>query len=122
MLLRVLAAAAVTIILVVTADPARIVSVVLAADPLLLAAAVGLAVADRILMAHRWFRLIHVMPAGRTVGFGETVRVSLATTFLGNFLPTSVGAEALRVLARSRHVQTVSATCSSARKARSHQA
>lgn len=102
MLLRVLAAAAVTIILVVAADPRSILSVVLAADPTLLGAAVALAVADRVLMAHRWFLLIRVVPAGAAVSFGETLRVSLATTFLGNFLPTSVGAEALRVFELTR--------------------
>ena len=102
MLLRILAAAAVTAILVVAADPRRILSVVLDANPTLLAAAVGLAVADRVLMAHRWFLLIRVVPAGRAASFGDTLRVSLATTFLGNFLPTSVGAEALRVLELSR--------------------
>ncbi|HSK08743.1 MAG TPA: lysylphosphatidylglycerol synthase transmembrane domain-containing protein [Vicinamibacterales bacterium] len=102
MLLRILAATAVTIVLVVAADPRRILSVVLDADPLLLIAAVVLAVADRVLMAHRWFLLIRVVPAGARVGFAETLRVSLATTFLGNFLPTSVGAEALRVFELAR--------------------
>lgn len=102
MLLRILAAAAVTIILVVAADPQRILSVVLQANPLLLLVAVGLAVADRVLMAHRWFLLIRVVPAGQPVSFAATLRVSLATTFLGNFLPTSVGAEALRVFELSR--------------------
>jgi len=101
-LLRILAAAAVTIILVVAADPRRILSVVLDADPLLLTAAVGLAVVDRILMAHRWHLLIRVVPEGRRVRFPDTLRVSLATTFLGNFLPNSVGAEAVRVFELSR--------------------
>jgi uncharacterized protein (TIRG00374 family) len=96
-LLRILAATAVTIILVVAADPRRILESALGADPLLLAVAVGLAVVDRVLMAHRWFLLIRVVPAGSRIGFTDTLNVSLATTFLGNFLPTSVGAEALRV-------------------------
>jgi len=93
---------AVTIILVVAADPRRILALALDADPLLLAVAVGLALADRALMAHRWFLLIRVAPEGRTVGFVDTLKVSLATTFLGNFLPTSVGAEALRVFELTR--------------------
>jgi glycosyltransferase 2 family protein len=101
-LLRILAATAVTIVLVVAADPRRILSVVLDADPLLLLLAVVLAVADRVVMAHRWFLLIRVVPAGARVRFAETLRVSLATTFLGNFLPTSVGAEALRVFELAR--------------------
>jgi uncharacterized protein (TIRG00374 family) len=59
-------------------------------------AAVGLALLDRVLMAYRWVALLVTIEEHRRPPFGATMRVFFVSTFLGTFLPTSVGADAIR--------------------------
>jgi uncharacterized membrane protein YbhN (UPF0104 family) len=66
-----------------------------AADPLVMLGIVGLATADRLLMAWKWWLLVR----GRDVALGlwAAVRAYYLASFAGYFLPMTVGADAVRV-------------------------
>jgi hypothetical protein len=67
-----------------------------------LLAAVGLVVLDRALMAWRWFVLLR--PLGVTLPpFRTILRIFFVSTFVGTFLPASVGGDAVRAYSLSRH-------------------
>ena len=59
-----------------------------------------LAFVDRVLMNYRWQMLL----AGRGIvpGFARLFRVQLAANFLGSFLPSSIGVDAVRIAALCR--------------------
>jgi uncharacterized protein (TIRG00374 family) len=65
-----------------------------------IAAALGLALVDRLAINQRW----HILLAARgvQVGFLKLFRVQLAANFLGSFLPSSVGVDAVRITALCR--------------------
>jgi glycosyltransferase 2 family protein len=65
-------------------------------------AAVGLVLADRSLMAFRWLVLLRPLAAARPP-FREVLRVFFVSTFVGTFLPASVGGDAVRAWALSRY-------------------
>jgi uncharacterized protein (TIRG00374 family) len=54
-----------------------------------------LAVADRLILNYRWQLLLGAR--GVLVGFTRLFRVQLAANFLGSFLPSSVGVDAVRI-------------------------
>src|SRR6185436_10408988 len=58
--------------------------------------AVLLVLVDRALMAYRWVALLCTIETSRRPPFGATMRVFFESTFLGTFLPASLGADALR--------------------------
>jgi uncharacterized protein (TIRG00374 family) len=64
--------------------------------------AVLLVVADRTLMAYRWFALLRAIPSAAHPPFTEILRVFFVSTFLGTFLPGSVGGDAVRTYGLSR--------------------
>ncbi len=70
------------------------------ADPGLLALALLLAVADRALMALKWNILL--VARDIRVGWWRAVRVYWSSTFLGLFLPATVGADVVRAVMLSR--------------------
>jgi len=80
------------------------------ASPRWIATAVALVVVDRALMAGRWVMLLRTSEAGRAAPLADIVRVFFLSTFVGTFLPTSIGADALRAygLTRSRVTGAVS--------------
>jgi uncharacterized protein (TIRG00374 family) len=65
-------------------------------------AAVGLVLVDRTLMACRWMLLLHAVDPERTLPFREVMRIFFVSTFLGTFLPASVGGDAVRTLGVAR--------------------
>jgi uncharacterized protein (TIRG00374 family) len=83
-------------------DPARIWGVASRARlaPLLLA--VLLVVVDRALMAYRWLVLLRPLPHAHRPPFLEVMRVFFVSTFVGTFLPASVGGDAVRAFALAR--------------------
>ncbi|TLY62685.1 MAG: flippase-like domain-containing protein [Gammaproteobacteria bacterium] len=64
------------------------------------ALAVALAAADRLILNYRWQVLLAAR--GVLVGFMRLLRVQLAANFLGSFLPSSMGVDAVRIAALCR--------------------
>jgi uncharacterized protein (TIRG00374 family) len=62
--------------------------------------ALALAVVDRLVLNYRWQLLLGAQ--GVQVTFGRLFRVQLAANFLGSFLPTSLGVDAVRVASLCR--------------------
>ena len=62
--------------------------------------AVGLAALDRLLLNYRWQLLLSAR--GLMLGFLRLLRVQLAANFLGSFLPSTLGVDALRIAALCR--------------------
>ena len=65
------------------------------------ALAVGLTLFDRALMAYRWLALLGPLPAGTRPPFRAVMRIFFVSTFVGTFLPASVGGDAVRAYALS---------------------
>lgn len=65
------------------------------------AAALALVVVDRILMAYRWIALLGPV-SGPRPPFHTVLRIFLVSTFVGTFLPGSVGGDAARAWSLSR--------------------
>ncbi len=68
----------------------------------LVAAAVLLVFADRALMAYRWVVLLCIIPAGQRPHFAAIMRIFFVSTFLGTFLPASIGGDAVRAYSMAR--------------------
>ena len=69
--------------------------------PLLVA--VLLVIADRALMAWRWFLLLRPLERDRLPPFPTILRIFFVSTFVGTFLPGSIGGDAVRAYSLSRH-------------------
>jgi uncharacterized protein (TIRG00374 family) len=74
-----------------------------AADWRWLAAAAALALVDRALNAYRWLMLLRPLAAGALLRLADVLRVFFVSTFVGTFLPASVGGDAVRAVALSKH-------------------
>ena len=101
-LLRLGVAAGLTALLLWQSRPAEVAAAVAGAQLLPLAVAIALVIADRTLMACRWFWLLRPFPASHKAPFTELVRVFFVSTFVGTFLPASIGADAVRATALAR--------------------
>jgi uncharacterized protein (TIRG00374 family) len=76
-------------------------------------AAVLLVLVDRSLMAYRWVVLLRVADAGEGIPLAAILRVFFVSTFVGTFLPASIGADAVRAYSLSRtHVRAAPALAS----------
>jgi uncharacterized protein (TIRG00374 family) len=69
--------------------------------PLLIA--VALVLLDRALMAYRWFVLLRSLEGQNLPPFGTILRIFFVSTFVGTFLPASVGGDAVRAFSLSNH-------------------
>lgn len=65
--------------------------------------AVLLVFVDRSLMAYRWLVLLRPIPSARRPTFATIMRIFFVSTFVGTFLPASVGGDAVRAYALTRH-------------------
>jgi len=101
-LLRVVVAAGLFWLALRQADVGQIAQAVGRASVAWLAAAVGLVLADRTLMAVRWLVLLRAIEPGMRLPLSAILRVFFVSTFAGSALPGSVGGDALRVLGLSR--------------------
>jgi uncharacterized protein (TIRG00374 family) len=72
------------------------------ASPGWLAAALALVVVDRALNAWRWIRLVRAVEPAPPPKLGALIRIFLVSTFVGTFLPGSIGGDAVRAVAASR--------------------
>ena len=57
---------------------------------------------DRVLMAYRWLTLLAPLHPDTRPPFGAVMRMFFVSTFLGTFLPASVGGDAVRAYGLSR--------------------
>jgi glycosyltransferase 2 family protein len=102
-LARALFAAALTGYLLWKANPSEVWAAATAARPGPLLAAVLLVFVDRSLMAYRWLVLLRPIPHERRPSFATIMNVFFVSTFVGTFLPASVGGDAVRAYALARH-------------------
>jgi uncharacterized protein (TIRG00374 family) len=101
-LARLAVAAGLTAFILSTIEPGKAVDALTRSDWRWLAAAVALVVADRALNAYRWIVLLRPI-AGARPPVSAVLRVFFVSTFVGTFLPASVGGEAVRAVALSRY-------------------
>ena len=99
---RVLFAVVLTGYLLWKSDPARVGEAVAGAAWLPITAAVLLVLVDRALMAWRWFVLLRPIEAHQLPPFRTILRIFFVSTFVGTFLPASIGGDAVRAVSLSR--------------------
>jgi glycosyltransferase 2 family protein len=83
------------------ADWGSIADVMREIEPGWVAFATLLAVLDRLIINLRW--QVFLKARGLLVGYGRLLRIQLAANFLGSFLPSSLGVDAVRIAALVRH-------------------
>jgi hypothetical protein len=99
---RLLAGVGLAAWLLIQANPADVGRAFAGADLRWIAAAIALVLVDRTLMAFRWLILLRAIEPGRAVPLTAVMRVFFVSTFLGTFLPASVGGDAIRTVALSK--------------------
>ena len=100
--LRAAVAVALTAAVLWRADLAAVLDAFRGPNPAPLVAAVALVIVDRALMGWRWIALLGAMDAGHRPRLGAALRVFFVSTFLGTFLPASIGGDAVRTVATTR--------------------
>ena len=106
-------AIALTAIVLWRARPSAVLASVAGARPWWILAAVGLVVIDRTLMAYRSVALLCTLEPHARPSLWQALRVFFVSTFLGTFLPASIGGDAARAYALSQlQVPTAQAVAS----------
>ena len=82
-------------------DPARTWQVASSARAVPLFIAIGLTFFDRALMAWRWLALLAPVPVDARPSLARIMRIFFVSTFVGTFLPASVGGDVVRAYALS---------------------
>lgn len=100
-ILRPLVALAITIYVLLRARPSAVLASAAGADLRWIGAAIALVIVDRALMAYRWIALLCTLEGPRPP-MGALMRVFFESTFLGTFLPASVGGDAARAYQLAR--------------------
>ena len=101
-LARLAVAAGLTAYILWTSEPRAALDALARAEWRWLAAAIALVLADRALNAYRWLVLLRPI-AGARPPLSAVLRVFFVSTFVGTFLPASVGGEAVRAVALARY-------------------
>ena len=109
-LLRLLVAAGLTVFLLWKSQPREVLRAALHADLRWIGLAVALVFADRTLMAYRWLVLLRPLAHERLPSFNTIMRIFFVSTFVGTFLPASIGGDAVRAFSLAR--QNVSGAAS----------
>ena len=99
---RIAVAAALTGYLLWRSDPAAVGSAARHADASWILVAVLLVLVDRALMAWRWAMLLCIVDERDRPPLGRLLEVFFVSTFVGTFLPASIGADAVRAYSISR--------------------
>jgi uncharacterized protein (TIRG00374 family) len=99
---RIAVAAALTGYLLWRSDPAAVAAAARHADASWILAAVLLVLIDRALMAWRWALLLCIVDERDRPRPGRLLEVFFVSTFVGTFLPASIGADAVRAYSISR--------------------
>jgi hypothetical protein len=99
---RILIAVGLTAFLLWHSDPSAVLSAARGADLRFILLACVLVFVDRALMAYRWLRLLSPLDPALRPPFLVLMRVFFVSTFLGTFLPASIGGDAVRAYGLSR--------------------
>jgi uncharacterized protein (TIRG00374 family) len=97
---RVVIAIGLTALLLWQSDPGAVWHAARGADWRFLLLACVLVAIDRVLMAYRWWTLLATV--GRRPPLGTVMRIFFVSTFVGTFLPASVGGDAVRAYGLSK--------------------
>jgi glycosyltransferase 2 family protein len=101
-ILRLAVAVVLTALALYWSNPSRILAAAAGADWRWMAAAVGLVLVDRTLMAMRWIDLLVALAPGTRPPLGAVLRVFFVSSFVSNFVP-SVASDLYRAYALSRY-------------------
>ncbi len=101
-LARILVAAGLFLFLLWRANPAAVLAAARGANLAWIAAATGLVLFDRALMAYRWLVLLRAVEPRQRPPLAAVLRVFFVSTFVGTFLP-SVGGDVVRAYSLSRY-------------------
>ncbi len=112
-IIRPLFALALTYYVLHRANPSAVLRSAAGADVRLIVVAIALVVLDRLLMAYRWIALLCTIERAHRPPLTALLRVFFVSTFVGTFLPASVGGDAARAFSLSRlNVATSTAVAS----------
>lgn len=101
-LLRLVVAVALTAYVLSRSDPSAVLHAAAGANLSLVGVAILLALVDRALMAYRWIALLCIVDPGDRPPLARLLEIFFVSTFLGTFLPASVGGDAVRAYSLSR--------------------
>ena len=96
LLIRLAVAAGLTAYILWKSHPASVLAAARGADWRPIAVAILLVLADRALMAYRWIALLCIVDPRERPPLAATLRIFFVSTFVGTFLPASVGGDAVR--------------------------
>jgi uncharacterized protein (TIRG00374 family) len=82
--------------------PHEVLAATVGADWHPIAVAIALVLVDRTLMAYRWVVLLCTVEPGSRPPLGGVMRIFFVSTFVGTFLPASVGGDAVRAFGLAR--------------------
>jgi glycosyltransferase 2 family protein len=99
---RVAIAVGLTAYLLWKSDPRAVLAATRDADWRPIALAVLLVFVDRALMAYRWVMLLCIVDPRQRPPLGAIMRIFFVSTFVGTFLPASVGGDAVRAYSVTR--------------------
>jgi glycosyltransferase 2 family protein len=99
---RLIVAAALTAYIFWRSDPRAVAAAAGGANWRPIAVAVLLVLLDRALMACRWVVLLCTVERARRPPLGALLRIFFVSTFVGTFLPASVGSDAVRAFSLAR--------------------
>ncbi len=102
-LLRLAIAAALVGYILFRSDPKAVWHELAHAATAPLLAAIALVLVDRAIMAYRWFVLLRPLEGENLPPFATILRIFFVSTFVGTFLPASVGADVVRAYSLSSH-------------------
>ena len=83
-------------------DPRTVLAAAAGAEWRPMAVAVLLVLVDRFLMAYRWVALLGIVDEPERPRLGVLMRIFFVSSFLGTFLPASVGGDAVRAYSLAR--------------------
>ena len=91
-----------TALLLWQSDPRAVWQAARGADWRFILLACALVAIDRVLMAYRWWTLLAPLDPGRRPPLGTVMRIFFVSTFVGTFLPASIGGDAVRAYGLSK--------------------
>jgi uncharacterized protein (TIRG00374 family) len=101
-LFRLLFAAGLTGYLLWRSDPSAVLAAAAQTDLSWVAVVIGLVLVDRTLMAYRWIVLLCVVDPADRPPVKRLLEIFFVSTFVGSFLPASIGGDAVRAYSVSR--------------------
>src|SRR5688572_29294857 len=99
---RVVIAVSLTVLLLWQSDPRAVWQAARGADWRFIVLACALVALDRVLMAYRWWTLLVPLDHSGRPPVGTVMRIFFESTFVGTFLPASVGGDAVRAYGLSK--------------------